>query len=426
LSRSGAGATIAPVCQRILRGARLFRWAPAPGLVALWAVVFSGSMACGRSSLLTYSSGPSEGSAAFDAQAVMASGARLATGGSHTCWIAEDLSVKCWGGNLYGQLGDGTTEGRTTPVVVQGLTGAKSISAGQNHSCALLEDGTVKCWGANDWGQLGDGSNTSQSRPTPVPVQTLSGATAIASGFKHSCALLKDGTAKCWGMNVHGQLGNGTTYTSGQYTPVDVFALSDVLELSTHGIHACARLADGGAKCWGMNEQGQLGNGTLIENPVPVDVGDLAGIDEIATGSYHSCARLKDGTAKCWGLNDVRQLGDGTKTNRMSPVVVKSLAGAAQLAGGVGYSCARLVGGTVECWGDNSQGRLGDGTTAVRRQPTRVRGLSEVVEIAMGDDHACARLRDRTVWCWGANESGQLGNDTMTDSASPVRVLKLF
>ena len=140
----------------------------------------------------------------------------------HTCALLTGGAVKCWGDNDYGQLGDGTTTNRASPVEVSGITTATSIALGPVHSCAVLTDGKVKCWGWNAYGQLGDGTTTHRANP-PVEVSGITNATSIALGPEHSCALLTDGTMKCWGRNYYGALGDGTT--TQRTTPVEVSGL---------------------------------------------------------------------------------------------------------------------------------------------------------------------------------------------------------
>jgi alpha-tubulin suppressor-like RCC1 family protein len=225
------------------------------------------------------------------------------------------------------------------------------------HSCAVLSGGTVKCWGLNGSGELGDG--TTINRLTPVGVVGLdSGVLLVTGGGSHNCAVLSGGTAKCWGSNG-GKLGDGTTIN--RLTPVGVVGLdSGVVSISAGWAHSCAVLSAGVAKCWGSNSNGQLGDGTTNDQRTPVGVVGLAsGVVSIAAGTKYSCAVLSGGTAKCWGENYSGQLGDSTTTARLTPVDVVGLgSGAVSIAVGDGHSCALLIGGAVKCWGSNWRGRV--------------------------------------------------------------------
>ena len=198
--------------------------------------------------------------------------AALGAGDLHTCALLSDGTAKCWGGNGSGQLGDLTTaQHRTAPVAVSGLTDAVAISAGGSHTCALLKDRTMKCWGSNAAGKLGSGGTSDRSGPTLV--QNLADITAIAAGGSHTCALLAGGTVKCWGQNNGGQVGDGSfgpsTYRA---TPVAVVGLAGVSMLTAGEYHTCALLTDGTARCWGSNDSGQIGDGTRTQSRTPLPV----------------------------------------------------------------------------------------------------------------------------------------------------------
>ncbi|MFB7369465.1 RCC1 domain-containing protein [Streptomyces sp. NPDC056222] len=335
---------------------------------------------------------------------------------------AQAQRVESWGDNGVGQLGDGTDTDRHTPVTVSGLTaaGVTGLAAGRIHGLALLSNGTVKAWGHNFFGQLGDGTTT--NHPTPGGVRELSGVTAVAAGCGHSLALLSDGTVRAWGDNALGQLGIGVTGGTST-TPVPVSGLSKVTAVATSCDHSLALLSDGTVRAWGGNSTGQLGNGTTTDSNVPVPVSGLGGVRDIAAGFNHSLARLANGTVRAWGGNSTGQLGNGTTADSNVPVPVSGLGGVRDVAAGGFFSLARLANGTVRAWGNNSNGELGNGSAVGESPvPVPVSGLGGVRDIAAGSSHSLARLANGTVRAWGGNSTGQLGNGTTDDSNVPVPV----
>jgi alpha-tubulin suppressor-like RCC1 family protein len=346
----------------------------------------------------------------------------VAAGLQHTCVVTTAGGVKCWGSNTYGQLGDGTTTDRLTPVDVTGLTsGVTAIAAGRSRTCALTTVGGVKCWGYGAAGALGDLTSTTRSVPGDVWGMT-SGIIAIAARHHHNCALTSAGAMKCWGENLRGQLGDGTT--SDKPIPVDVSGLSSgVSAISVGNEHSCALMSAGTFKCWGSNGYGQLGDGTTTDRYAPTAVSGLTAGIAVGAGKYQTCA-LGAGS-KCWGGNTFGQVGDGTTTERNTPVDVSGLStGVTLISGGEGdHTCALTALGAMKCWGRNSYGEVGDGTTTDRSTPVDVSGLSAGVKtFAIGDAHTCAVVASGELKCWGYNSSGQLGDGTTTNRAAPTTV----
>jgi alpha-tubulin suppressor-like RCC1 family protein len=254
--------------------------------------------------------------------------AAISAGGEHACALTTAGGVKCWGNGNWGQLGNGATTDSSLPVDVAGLSaGVAAISAGSEHTCALTTAGGVKCWGLNVYGELGDGTTTSNS--TPVDVAGLSsGVGAISAGGYHACALVSGGLS-CWGHDQYGQLGDGRSgYGAISSTPVPVSGLAaGVASVSGGSYHTCAVLSSGGIACWGSNNVGQVGNGTTIDTSTPVGVSGLgSGVVAVSADRLHTCAVTTTGRALCWGWNLYGQLGNGSTTNSSTPVSVSGFA----------------------------------------------------------------------------------------------------
>ncbi|MDZ4278111.1 MAG: dockerin type I domain-containing protein [Dehalococcoidia bacterium] len=381
--------------------------------------------------------------------------AMLAPGGAHTCALTEAADVVCWGSNEFGQIGDGGACGEIcrapVPVCAAGATPpctssngnvlqeVVSIDAGFDHTCVLTSAAELKCWGDNAHGELGtEAGELCGSEPfvsacsrTPLDASNVTAeVTAIAGGDLHACAVTTAGGVKCWGSNEDGQLGDGTTTDSA--IPVDVAGLANVVAISAGGFHTCAVSNEGGVVCWGRNVEGQIGDGRDCGMicPSPSAVSELdSGAASITAAGLHTCVLTQGGGVKCWGFNFDGQVGDGTSNNiRIAPVAVSGLdSGVVDLSanGGFrGHSCAVLAVGPLKCWGDNADGQLGDGTTTDRHVPVDIVSLgSGVTAVAAGSAHTCAVLDSDNVHCWGNNSSGQIGDGTSVDRHVPVPVL---
>ena len=346
----------------------------------------------------------------------------VAAGGSHSCVLLGDETVRCWGSNADGQLGVTSVKESARPIVVPGLRGVAELALGDDFSCARLGDRTVSCWGSDSFGQLAGGTSTGNSRATPVLVPGLADVAFIRAGDWHAAAVSAVGEVKFWGRNNVGQYGDGAEVDLA--TPTVNPAILQPPALALGGFHGCAIVSGGRTvKCWGWNEFGQLGDGSsgkLAVKRAPVAVAKLDEVKDLALGENHSCALLVSGEVRCWGSDEYGQLGDGGRRDSARPVAVKGLAGVSELVAGGYHTCARLEDGGLRCWGSNAAGQLGDGSRTDRRVPTAVVDVGPARQLAAGREHSCALLVDGGLWCWGQQGGAALG--TAGDAPRPVRV----
>ncbi len=351
----------------------------------------------------------------------------IVTGDNHTCAILNDNSLACWGSNRFGQLGSGTAGGEeSTPVAVDLGAGrtAKAVSVGGNHTCAVLDDDTLRCWGHNGFGQLGDNTLADKASPTTI---TLGGNTVkfISTGENHTCAILDDDSLSCWGDNDYGQLGDNSTTDRRAPTSISL-GTNTAKFISARNRHTCAILDDDSLSCWGYNGAGQLGDGTTVDKdePTAVNLGSNTA-KVVSVGKNHTCAVLDDDSLSCWGDNGFGQLGDGSTTDRSSPIAVMLGSGRSVRTISVGrdHVCATLDNSALKCWGSNSFGQLGYGAPVYRDVPTAVDlGTATAKATGVGNNHTCVILDDDSLSCWGNNQSGQLGNGNTSNSDDPVAV----
>lgn len=346
----------------------------------------------------------------------------LALGSAHACVLTKINSVQCWGWNQSGQLGNGETNDSSVPKDVMLPAGVfNQVVAGDSHTCALASDGRLFCWGNNSSGQVGNGSKNTQL--VPAQVTGIAGQiVSVTAGALHTCAVTQDGLAYCWGNNLTGQLGVDTGGASD--VPVLVPGLSGVQSIAAGGSHTCALTQTGPVQCWGANASGQLGNNQKDNSPTPVTVSGLEGITAITAGQEHTCALTAAGGVKCWGANAAGQLGSGSSdAEALTPVDVKGLqSGVVDLRTFKNHTCAINEQGVL-CWGMNNGGQLGNGSMANQPEPVTA-GISgsRFISIGTGNDFSCARTDNGLVYCWGKNEYGQLGNRSTVDNGKPVAV----
>ncbi|MER5931820.1 sialidase [Streptomyces sp. NPDC002054] len=287
-----------------------------------------------------------------------------------------DSTVKSWGHNSSGQLGNGGNTNQTVPTTVPRLTNIKSIAAGGKHGLALDTSGQVYSWGDNAYGQLGN-NRTGDSRTVPDRVQGMPKVKQISAGCDFSLALLENGKVYAWGRGIHGQLGNGSRATSS--VPRQVQGLENVVAVDAGCHHALALTAENTVKSWGYNLYGQLGNSSTKSSPVPVDVDWVDGVSDIEAGAFHNYVKTSDSHVWGWGNNQYGQLLEGdesfgdniSRTNRTAPVEIPRLEGVQHLAAGARHGVA-VTADDVFTWGHNGEGQLGNGTTVPRYDSVKI------------------------------------------------------
>ncbi|WP_437729430.1 RCC1 domain-containing protein [Sorangium sp. So ce861] len=325
----------------------------------------------------------------------------MAAGGNHNCAVLSDDTVACWGRNEQGQLGDGTTSyHRARPVRVPGLTDVRSVAVGgpeiTARSCAVLKDGTVKCWGRST-GKPGGGIQFE-----PMLVEGLEGVQNLAMGSAHSCALLVDGSVKCWGLNIFGQAGSLVSEDGGSgtapfiYPPRAIHGLRSVQSIAAGGAHTCAIVKEGALsklRCWGSSSVGQCAHSSVNEWGMPVSsshaVPGLENVIWVAAGYYHTCALDRSAGLVCWGLHDCGQTG----------IIGECLTHDPDACTHAELDPQGVTSVHESCW---SSGFVHLSSA-----------FNDVPAGALGGYHSCVVTPDRRVACWGRNDLNQATESTI-------------
>ncbi len=338
----------------------------------------------------------------------------IGAGSAHTCAVLSNGTVRCWGYTNLDLLflcdvNDPAEPQSFTPVPteVPGLDDAVLIGSGNAHNCVVTAGDTLKCWGWNGIGRLGDGSVMNQ--PLPVDISLPAAVSALTVAALHSCVALTDGTMRCWGLNESGQLGNGEINSPQFYnSPQQVINLGlPAVQIDSGVSNTCMRDSGKNAACWGEGGQNQLGFGHP-DSGSPVGIGG-DGVDEIRVGSGHTCYRI-GGAVICIGSNNNGQIGNGTTSPITAPFQPFS-ADVTRLDLAGNQSCAIEGSGRLYCWGRNVEGQIGVGSSGENNYvttPTLI-DVGNVKDIALGYQHMCALTTDDRLLCWGANNHGQVG-----------------
>ncbi|MDA9829639.1 putative Ig domain-containing protein, partial [Candidatus Poseidoniaceae archaeon] len=375
----------------------------------------------------------------------------LVTGEWNTCALDSNQNVFCWGRNGNGQIGNGQTgtaacgtsghKCKDIPTATNDLgSDVISLAFGYQHACGLLDTGAVKCWGRNNAGQLGTSGG---DKDTPQTINLGSGrtATSIYAGGHYTCAILDDTSVKCWGQNTDGQLGIGSD--SNTNTPTTINTLGSgrtAVSLATAMSTVCALLDDGSVKCWGDDAYGQLGNGGTnidLESPPAsaINLGTGRTAKAITGGEFHFCAILDDDSIKCWGNGFNGKLGTGTTSHRSTPTTTTGSFSTGRYAvaidAGYDHTCVILDNGQLTCWGSDSDGQLGNGATTGTKSSLQSSTVSlgtgrTAISLSAGGEHTCAQLDNGQLKCWGNRGDGQVGDNgnfnNPSDRTSPSTV----
>jgi alpha-tubulin suppressor-like RCC1 family protein len=411
---------------RILPHDSLFRRLPSLGASVL--ILASG---CGGETEVPTAPALEPTSATATATALTFSG--VSAGSSHSCALTTTSRIYCWGWNIFGQVGDGTTGfAHPTPSLVVGGLSFRRVSAGETRSCGITVDDLAYCWGG--------------SSLTPVAVPGGHRFRQVSVGIEHTCAVTTDDRAYCWGLNNLGQFGTGVHDPSDNFhpTPEPVSGGHLFRQVSAGGYHTCGVTTDNRAYCWGGSGSGQIGDSVkggetcaksggafpvfCRKSPALVSGGHNFRQLEAGGGSGqadpgHTCAVTTDDRAFCWGVNAHGQVGNGQLTNAYWPKRVAGGLRFRNVTAGVYDSCGATTDDHAYCWGGNLFGEIGDGTRMQRVTPTLVAGGHLFNQISAGSDHTCARTAAGVAYCWGDNGEGQLGDGTTTTRLKPRAIL---
>ncbi len=352
-------------------------------------------------------------------QIPLAQAATSATGGwAHTCAVLANGTMACWGGNQFGQLGNGSAAlvscvaglavCSNGPVTVSGATQWASAAGGYLYTCALDTAGAAHCFGAGRLGQLGDGLQTTSNVPTTVSGGLVFTQLSAATGGDLACGI-SGNALYCWGTGYFGQPGTGGV-SQFAAVPYRVAPSQSFTKVSVGELHTCALDAGTGqAFCWGANGLGQVGDGTNTDRTLPVVTLGGRAYTQIVTGLAHTCALDAAGVAYCWGASG--QIGRTTTTavEQATPTAVAGAQRFVQIAAGGWHTCGIDGTGQTYCWGDNSYTQFGDNTVTGSQLPKLITGLPSFAQIVAGGAHTCGITAAGAMWCWGADTYGQSG-----------------
>lgn len=351
----------------------------------------------------------------------------VAVGSFHACGLDEFGLAYCWGGNGQSQLGVADDFDRLVPTpVAQGTEVFTELFLGGVHSCALNSSAKLLCWGSNLTGQLGIGTTVGE-QGNPTAVTGDFSFLSVGAGDNHTCGVTRGRVAYCWGLEAEGRLGNGGTDALMVWNDPQLVVGDHAFGQITAGAsHSCAITLLFEAYCWGLGGRGQLGTGAHDSEAEPTLVLGGLSFEQIDGGAEHTCAVTTEGDAYCWGLGESGQLGNGGTADVAEPTAVSGGLKFQMVSAGGGHTCGLTTTGDVYCWGRNTVGQLGDGTADNRNVPTPIFSNAKFQWVEAGggqDDTAtCAITTTNLVMCWGFGRFGQVGDGTGQDVLIPTLV----
>ncbi|MDA8568056.1 putative Ig domain-containing protein [Euryarchaeota archaeon] len=352
----------------------------------------------------------------------------FSSSGSNICTITSDYRAVCWGANDMGQLGQGNTNiiNAMVNITLLSLEEPVDIAVGEHHTCVVTSDGTIECWGQNDFGQLGRGfkcpygsyangcnGDFAVTLPGLVTNSSEFGFVQVSVGDTHTCGLLANGTAMCWGSNADGQLGVGNTVDRFVPTFTVMPESASFTQIDLGKAHSCATNYSGELFCWGRNSFGQLGDGTINNRMMPTMASLPTGFSvmSVSAGGDHSCVVFNGSQPACWGRNAQGQLGDGTLLGKLEPRLISNTAwsGVSSITAGEEQTCAVTLVGEVWCWGQSRVGMFSQ-TTSIVTSPVQVDTQNSIgaSSVAVGEQHICISTIRWTMMCTGDNQAGQI------------------
>ncbi len=343
---------------------------------------------------------------------------KIEAGIEHSIALDDSGHIYAWGNNLYGQLGDGTNENKSIPVMLELIYDIKDIIAGYNHTIFVKNNDGIYMCGNNEYGQLGAG--TTENSNLPIKISSQYEPISISGGLSHTVEIDAEGNIYAWGLNSSRQLGNSDNIPiNTAFNPTRVYGLENIVSIENGIYHSLALDQDGNVWSWGYNSHNQLGDGTTINRDIPKKIID--DVKDISAGYYHSVALKNDGTVWAWGFNGFAQIGADYEKN-YSPIQVQGLTDIIAIAAGSYHTLALKNDGTVWMWGRKDYHTSSAGVYENIKTPIQIEGLTSIKSIAAGYYSNFAVQEDGTGYAWGINNQGQLGDGTQINRETPVKL----